>query len=83
LLVILVVAIVELFLVFKGFMFVLSFSEVVAVADGVPVSLISFLFCVVTGIAIVVIMPIVGALLVSSLIIFPLSLITFSVPTGQ
>ncbi|HAO6064083.1 TPA: metal ABC transporter permease [Listeria monocytogenes] len=71
LLVILGVAIVVLFLVFKRFMFVLTFSEDVAVAEGVPVRLISLLFSVVTGIAIAVIMPIVGALLVSALIILP------------
>lgn len=58
LLVILGVAIVVLFLVFKRFMFVLTFSEDVAVAEGVPVRLISLLFSVVTGIAIAVIMPI-------------------------
>ncbi|MBA5770854.1 metal ABC transporter permease, partial [Escherichia coli] len=53
------------------FMFVLTFSEDVAVAEGVPVRLSSLLFSVVTGIAIAVIMPIAGALLVSALIILP------------
>ncbi|MCB2575992.1 metal ABC transporter permease, partial [Listeria monocytogenes] len=57
LLVILGVAIVVLFLVFKRVMFVLTFSEDVAVAEGGPVRLISLLFSVVTGIAIAVIMP--------------------------
>ncbi|MBC2255564.1 zinc ABC transporter permease [Listeria ivanovii] len=70
-LLILGVSIVILFLAFKRFMFVLTFSEDVAVAEGVPVRVISLLFSVVTGIAIAFIMPIAGALLVSALIILP------------
>ncbi|WP_271004579.1 metal ABC transporter permease [Listeria seeligeri] len=70
-LVILGISIVILFLAFKRFMFVLTFSEDVALAEGVPVRLISLLFSVVTGVAIAFIMPIAGALLVSALIILP------------
>lgn len=65
------IAIVILFLVFRRIMYVLTFNEDIAQADGLPVKLISLLFSVITGISISVIMPIAGALLVSALMVLP------------
>lgn len=65
------ITIVVLFLVFRRIMYVLTFNEDIAQADGLPVKVISLLFSVITGIAISVIMPIAGALLVSALMVLP------------
>lgn len=63
--------VVGLFLVFRKPMYVLTFDEDTAYTAGLPVKFISIIFNVITGITIAVIMPIVGALLVSAIIILP------------
>ncbi|MBO9606959.1 MAG: metal ABC transporter permease [Paenibacillaceae bacterium] len=54
----------------------IAFDEETAAASGVPVRRISLLFSVLTGMIVAAAMPIVGVLLVSSLIILPASLAT-------
>lgn len=63
--------IVLLYLIFKKPLYVLSYDEATAHTSGLPVRWISVLFSVITGVAISIIMPIVGALLVSALIVIP------------
>lgn len=63
--------VVGLFLVFRKPMYVLTFDEDTAYTAGLPVKLMSIIFNVITGVTIAVIMPIVGALLVSAIIILP------------
>ncbi|MCA9764955.1 MAG: metal ABC transporter permease [Carnobacterium sp.] len=63
--------VVGLFLVFRKPMYVLTFDEDTAYTAGLPVKLMSIVFNVITGVTIAVIMPIVGALLVSAIIILP------------
>lgn len=68
---ILMVAIIILFILLKRPMYVLTFDEETAHVDGLPVTLLSTLFNVITGVAITVMIPIAGALLVSAIMILP------------
>ncbi|WP_028125317.1 metal ABC transporter permease [Eremococcus coleocola] len=60
-----------LYLIFKRPLYVMSFDEATAYTAGLPVKWMSIIFSVVTGVAISIMMPIVGALLVSALIVIP------------
>ncbi|GIN62644.1 zinc ABC transporter permease [Robertmurraya siralis] len=60
-----------LYLIFRKPMYVLTFDEETAFTVGLPIKTMSILFNVLTGVTIAVIMPIVGALLVSAIIILP------------
>lgn len=60
-----------LYLVFRKPMYILTFDEETAFTSGLPTKIMSVLFNVLTGVTIAVIMPIVGALLVSAIIILP------------
>ena len=60
-----------LYLIFQKPMYVLTFDEETAFTAGLPIKMMSILFNVLTGVTIAVIMPIVGALLVSAIIILP------------
>lgn len=60
-----------LYLVFRKPMYVLTFDEETAFTAGLPIKMMSILFNILTGVTIAVIMPIVGALLVSAIIILP------------
>ncbi|MCJ7840950.1 metal ABC transporter permease [Lederbergia sp. NSJ-179] len=52
-------------------MYILAFDEEAAFTAGLPTKTMSILFNVLTGVTIAVIMPIVGALLVSAIIVLP------------
>ncbi|XJS10378.1 metal ABC transporter permease [Aerococcaceae bacterium WGS1372] len=65
------VIIVILYLIFRRALFVLSYDEATAHTSGLPVRFISIIFSVLTGTTISIMMPIVGALLVSALIVIP------------
>ena len=67
----LAVIVIGLYLVFRKPLYVMSFDEATAHTAGLPVQFMSIILSVVTGIAISVMMPIVGALLVSALIVIP------------
>lgn len=71
LLIALALIVVVLYLVFRRPLYVLSYDEATAITSGLPVRLISIVFSVITGVAISIMMPIVGALLVSALIVIP------------
>lgn len=71
LLVALSVIVVILYLIFRRTLFVLSYDEATAHTSGLPVKFMSIIFSVLTGITISIMMPIVGALLVSALIVIP------------
>lgn len=71
LLIALAVAVILTYLIFKKPLYVMSFDEATAHTAGLPIKLMSILFSVMTGIAISIMMPIVGALLVSALIVIP------------
>ena len=60
-----------LYLVFRKPMYILTFDEETAFTSGLPTKIMSVLFNVLTGVTIAVIMPIVGALLVSAIIVLP------------
>jgi zinc transport system permease protein len=60
-----------LFILFRRPMYVLTFDESTAQVDGLPVRLMSIAFNVITGVAIAVMIPIAGALLVSAIMILP------------
>lgn len=60
-----------LYFVFRKPMYVLTFDEDTAYTTGLPVRLMSICFNVLVGVAIAVIMPIAGSLLVSAIIILP------------
>lgn len=60
-----------LYLLFRRPLYIISFDEETAFTTGLPVRLISVVFSVVTGAAISVMLPTVGSLLVSALIIIP------------
>lgn len=60
-----------LYFLFRKPMYVLTFDEETAFTAGLPIKTMSILFNVLTGVTIAVIMPIVGALLVSAIIVLP------------
>ncbi|MBO1307784.1 metal ABC transporter permease [Enterococcus sp. 669A] len=60
-----------LFFLFKRPMYVLTFDEDIAAVDGLPVRMMSMIFNVVTGVAIAIMIPIAGALLISAIMILP------------
>lgn len=55
-------------------MYLLTFDEDTALVDGLPVKLMSTLFNIVTGIAIALMIPAAGALLVSTIMVLPASI---------
>lgn len=67
----LLIVILILFFFLKKPMYVLTFDEETAHVDGLPVHLLSTVFNVITGVAITVMIPIAGALLVSAIMILP------------
>lgn len=71
LLIMLALVMVVLYVIFHRPLYVVSFDEATAQTSGLPVKLISTTFSVLTGVTISIMMPIVGALLVSALIIIP------------
>lgn len=70
-LIILAITVVILYLIFRRPLYVISYDEATAYTSGLPVKFISIIFSVITGVAISVMMPIVGALLVSALVVIP------------
>ena len=70
-LVILAVGLVLTYIIFKKPLYVLSFDEDTAYTAGLPTQMMSVIFSVITGVAISVIMPIAGSLLVSAIMIMP------------
>lgn len=70
-LLILFVILLAAFLLFKRQMYVLTFDEATAFVDGLPVKWMSIAFNVLTGVAVAVMIPIAGALLVSAIMILP------------
>jgi len=67
----LTVVIFLLYIIFRKPMYILTFDEETAFTVGLPVKTMSILFNVLTGVTIAVIMPIMGALLVSAILILP------------
>lgn len=55
-------------------MYILTFDEDTAFVDGLPVRLMSILFNIVTGVAIALMIPAAGALLVSTIMVLPASI---------
>ena len=74
LLAILAVVVLVVFVLFMRPMYVMTFDEDTAFVDGLPVRLMSTLFNVVTGIAIALMIPVAGALLVSAIMVMPASI---------
>ncbi|SDC24325.1 zinc transport system permease protein [Pelagirhabdus alkalitolerans] len=68
---ILTVIIGSLYVLFRKPMYVLTFDEDTAFTAGLPIKWMSILFNILTGVTIAVVMPIVGALLVSAILILP------------
>ena len=60
-----------LFFLFKRPMYILTFDEDTAQVDGLPVRVMSMLFNVLTGVAIAMMIPIAGALLISAIMVLP------------
>ena len=60
-----------LFFLFKRPMYILTFDEDTAHVDGLPVRVVSMLFNVLTGVAIAMMIPIAGALLISAIMVLP------------
>lgn len=71
-----VIAVVVLVLTFLFIrpMYVLTFDEDTAFVDGLPVRLMSICFNIVTGVAIALMIPAAGALLVSTIMVLPASI---------
>ncbi|OJF95499.1 metal ABC transporter permease [Alkalibacterium sp. 20] len=67
----LTILIIVLYGVFRKQMYTLTFDEETAYTAGLPTQVMSILFNVLTGVTIALIMPIVGALLVSAILILP------------
>lgn len=67
----LAIILVILYVVFRKPLYVITFDEATAYTLGLPVKWISLFFSVITGVTISIMMPIVGALLVSALIVIP------------
>lgn len=59
------------YLIFKKPLYVLTFDEATAHTSGLPVQWMSIIFSVITGVAISVMLPIIGSLLVSALVVIP------------
>lgn len=70
-LLVLTIVVVLLYLIFRKPLYVLTFDEDTAHTAGLPVRWMSLLVSVITGVAISVVMPITGSLLVSSILILP------------
>lgn len=68
---VLLVILVVLFCLFKRPMYVLTFDEDTAHVDGLPIHWMSMMFNVITGVAIAVMIPIAGALLISAIMVLP------------
>lgn len=68
---ILMIVLIILFVFFKRPMYVLTFDEDTAFVDGLPTRLMSLLFNIMTGVAITIMIPIAGALLVSAIMVIP------------
>ena len=68
---ILTLVILVLYIFFRRPMYVLTFDEETAFTAGLPIRAMSIAFNIITGIVIAVAMPIVGALLVSAILILP------------
>ncbi|MCG3419759.1 metal ABC transporter permease [Oceanobacillus jordanicus] len=60
-----------LYLIFRKPLYILTFDEETAFTAGLPIKTMSVLFNILTGVTIAVTMPIVGALLVSAIIVLP------------
>ncbi|WYP27498.1 metal ABC transporter permease [Alkalihalobacillus sp. FSL W8-0930] len=60
-----------LYVVFRKAMYVMVFDEETAFTSGLPIKTMSILFNILTGVTIAIIMPIVGALLVSAILLLP------------
>ena len=71
LLVVIAVIVVLLYFIFQRVLYVMSFNEHTAFTSGLPVRTISMALSIVTGVVISLMMPIVGALLVSALVVIP------------
>lgn len=71
LLIILAILVVLSYLIFRKPLYVINFDEATAKTLGLPVRFISIVFSIITGVAISIMMPIVGSLLVSALIVIP------------
>lgn len=67
----LVVIIGLIFIACKRPMYVLTFDEATAHVDGLPTRLMSLFFNILTGVAITIMIPIAGALLVSAIMVIP------------
>ncbi|SKA08572.1 zinc transport system permease protein [Pilibacter termitis] len=63
-----------LYILFRRPMYVMTFDESTAHVDGLPIKWMSIAFNVITGVAIAVMIPIAGALLVSAIMILPASI---------
>ncbi|MDR1473384.1 MAG: metal ABC transporter permease [Lactobacillales bacterium] len=59
------------FILFKRPMYIMTFDEATAFVDGLPIRKMSIAFNMIIGVAISVMIPIAGALLVSAIIILP------------
>ncbi len=67
------VVLIGFFLFFRP-LYVMTFDEDTAFVDGLPVKIISILFNIITGIAIALMIPAAGALLVSAIMVLPASI---------
>ncbi|HLR92247.1 MAG TPA: metal ABC transporter permease, partial [Atopostipes sp.] len=70
-LLVITLAIILLYIFFRRPMYVLTFDEETAFTSGLPVRTMSIAFNIITGMTIAIVMPIVGALLVSAILILP------------